>query len=82
MKTELPKTARDWQGKQAERPVVPGDVCDHRDDFCLTLIQQGRDRFAVIYGLQVKREMKWRDAAIEYGTCLLHALECAGKLKG
>ena len=78
---ELPATATDWQGRQQPRPVVKGTVCDHREDLDVTLVQQGKDKFAVIYGLQVNDSMDYTEAAEEYGACIFHALTCAGKLE-
>jgi len=78
---KLPKTARDWQGKQQIRPRPSGKVCDHRNDLNVTLFQQGKNRFAVVYGLQIKQDLNYSDAAHEYGCCIMHALACIEKLE-
>jgi hypothetical protein len=56
--------------------------CDERNDlpYPLALIQNGRNRFTVRYGLQIKRGLTYSEAAKEYGACLMHALALQGKL--
>ena len=44
------------------------------------LDQQGKDRFTVVYGLQVKKDLNYGEAASELGSCIMHALACEGKL--
>lgn len=78
---QVPPTAIDWQGKMVPRPTVRGTVLDHREDACLTLIQQGKDRFAVIYGLQLTKDLDYSEAAKEYGLCLFHSLTNQGLVK-
>lgn len=46
----------------------------------ITLTQQGRDRFTVQYGAQVKKDMDYVAAAHELGACIFHALACEGNL--
>lgn len=46
----------------------------------VALSQQGRNKFTVTYGKQVKRNLCYSAAAQEYGACIMHALACAGKL--
>ena len=48
--------------------------------FPIHLDQQGRDRFTVIYGKQVKNDLTYGEAASELGTCIMHALACEGML--
>lgn len=50
-------------------------------DFPLQLLQQKRNRFTVIYGLQIKKDLSYTEAAREFGYCLLHNLACAGRLE-
>lgn len=50
------------------------------DQFDVTLIQTGIDRFTVTYGKQVKERLNYAQAAMEYGSCIMHALACDGKL--
>ena len=46
----------------------------------IRLEQQGVDRFTVVYGLQVKKDLTYADAASELGACIMHALACEGRL--
>ncbi len=48
--------------------------------FPIELLQQGKDRFTVRYGKQVKKELNYAEAAAEYGACIMHALACDGLL--
>ena len=48
--------------------------------FPIHLDQQGKDRFTVVYGLQVKNDLDYSEAAMELGSCIMHALACEGKL--
>lgn len=75
------QTLPDWQGKHQPVPKVKGSICDDREDLSVTLVQQSLNRFAVIYGLQVKKNMPYAEAAAEYGQCIFHALACAGTLR-
>lgn len=55
----------------------------HRTDglsFPIELRQTGVDRFTVIYGKQRKLDLDYAAAALEYGSCIMHALACEGKL--
>ncbi len=49
-------------------------------NYPIQLIQNGVDRFTVVYGLQIKRELDYGRAAKELGSCLMHMLACEGKL--
>lgn len=46
----------------------------------LKVEQTGKDRFTVIYGLQVRRGLTYTQAAHEFGECLFHLLACEGHL--
>jgi hypothetical protein len=48
--------------------------------FGVRLVQTGFDRFTVEYGLSVKRNLTYGQAAAEYGACIMHALACDGHL--
>lgn len=48
--------------------------------FPIHLDQQGKDRFTVVYGLQVKKDLDYGEAAMELGSCIMHALACEGEL--
>lgn len=37
-------------------------------------------RFKVKYGLQIKRNLTYEEAANEFGLCYFHMLACDGKL--
>lgn len=51
-----------------------GDAVDIRLD------QHKNKKFRVIYGLQVKSQLTYEQAAIELGSCIMHAAACAGHL--
>lgn len=46
----------------------------------IQLIQQGKDRFTVKYGLSEKKDLDYSKAAKELGACLMHHLACENKL--
>ena len=46
----------------------------------IALDQQGKDRFRVTYGQQVKAGLTYSQAATELGACIMHALACDGRL--
>ncbi len=46
----------------------------------ITLTQQGKNRFTVTYGLQVKEQLSYDHAARELGACIMHLAACEGKL--
>lgn len=46
----------------------------------VSITQTGKDSYTVKYGLQTKRKLNQDEAARELGYCLMHALECAGKI--
>ena len=46
----------------------------------IALDQQGKDRFRVTYGVQVKEGLTYAEAAKELGVCIMHALACDGRL--
>ena len=48
--------------------------------FDITLSQQGRDNFSVQYGSQLVQHIPYAEAALELGSCIMHALACEGKL--
>lgn len=46
----------------------------------VSLIQTGLDRFTVVYGKQEIADLSYAQVADEYGSCVMHALACAGRL--
>jgi hypothetical protein len=48
--------------------------------FPLQLFKTGKDSYTVVYGKQVNAWLDYAGAAHEYGECLMHALQCLGKL--
>lgn len=48
--------------------------------FHIQLWQEGKDNFKVIYSKQVKANLTYERAALEYGACIMHALACEGIL--
>lgn len=49
-------------------------------EYPVRLEQTGRNKFNVVYGLQVKEGLTYEQAALELGSCIMHALACASKL--
>lgn len=50
------------------------------DGLKVSIKQQSKERFAIQYGLSLKTGLSWESAAFELGLCILHGLQCAGKL--
>ena len=46
----------------------------------ITLEQAANKTFRVTYWKQIKSDLNYRDAALELGACIMHALACEGKL--
>lgn len=46
----------------------------------IELRQQGRNRFSVRYGLQLKTGLSYAKAARELGECIMHMQACEGLL--
>jgi hypothetical protein len=61
---------------------MPKRLCFEHENgaYPVKLIQNGVDRFTVVYGLQVRSELDYAAAASELGGCLMHMLACDGKL--
>lgn len=57
-------------------------VCHEFTDpaFPIKLEQTGIDRFTVTYGKQVTKGLNYGQAASKYGSCIMHALACDGRL--
>lgn len=48
--------------------------------FVIELAAKGK-KFRVTYGLEVKEELTYAQAAKTLGECILHALTCGGKIQ-
>jgi hypothetical protein len=48
--------------------------------FPLQLFKTGKNSYTVVYGQQKTAWLDYIGAAHEYGECLMHALQLAGKL--
>ena len=46
----------------------------------ISLEQDGPNDFRVIYGMQVRENLSYSDAALELGAAIMHALACEGRL--
>lgn len=53
---------------------------DSIDGLKISVKKQRKGRFAVQYGLSLTADLDYSAAAQEIGSCILHALGCAGKL--
>lgn len=49
-------------------------------DFPVKLYQISKHRYKVVYGADVRTNLRRWDAAAEFGYCVFHSAECAGKL--
>lgn len=48
--------------------------------FPVQLHQQSLNRFTVVYGQQMAKDLPYTEAALELGSCIMHSLSCEGKL--
>lgn len=48
--------------------------------FPIKLHQQGKDKFSVLYGVQLDHDLSYGEAAAKLGQALMHALACEGNL--
>lgn len=48
--------------------------------YSIELIRSSSETFTVVYGKQREINLTYDDAAKELGYCILHALQCEGKL--
>lgn len=46
----------------------------------IELRQQGRDRFSVRYGLELKERLTYSEAAHQLGACIMHDAACESRL--
>ena len=58
------------------------NVCLELNDlaFPVRLIQNGRGRFTVEYGVQVLNDLTYGEACKELGRSIMHALSCDGRV--
>ena len=47
----------------------------------IELRQQGRNRFSVRYGLQLRERLSYTEAAQELGACIMHNAACESLLE-
>ena len=46
----------------------------------IRMFRASKENYAVAYGAQLKTQLDYVEAAHEFGECLMHALQCDGKL--
>lgn len=46
----------------------------------VSMVQQQKKSFAVVYGLQVKTGLSYPEAATEFGLCVMHQAACESLL--
>jgi hypothetical protein len=56
------------------------NVVYNDEKHAIQLIQVGKDNFTVVYWKQVKDHLNYAKAALELGSCIMHALACDGIL--
>ena len=49
--------------------------------FKIELHQRRPDSFRVTYGLEIKDDLSYRDAALALGRAIMHASACEGKVR-
>ena len=49
-------------------------------DYPIVLEQNSLTQFSVVYGNQLKSGLSYREAAHEFGECLMHSAVCAGRI--
>jgi len=57
-----------------------GENCYNNNGKLIELYQTGLNRFTVYYGLHVKENLDYSQAAKEIGECILHNAACQGYL--
>ena len=64
------------------RTIEMKTVIDLKDglDYPVKLEQAASGKFRVTYGLQIKSDLKYREACLEFGSCVFHSLDSLGKL--
>lgn len=72
--TEKPKTATNWRGIQEEIPWPKGHIVLRCGD--VYLIRQKKEKFAIVYGLQVSEGLDYSQAARQLGESCLHQAGC------
>ena len=55
-------------------------ICWRDKEADITLRQVGVDRFTVIYGKQIDKDLNYAEAAEMLGEVIMHALSCQGLL--
>lgn len=50
--------------------------------FRIVLIKDRQKLYRVVYGQQTKPFLDYTEAAHELGECIMHALQCEGRLHG
>lgn len=48
--------------------------------FPIHLFQTGRNKFMVVYGKDVSRDLTYNQACVKLGSAMMHALSCDGKV--
>jgi len=76
LEKELPKTSRDWQGREQAIFYPKGQIVARCES--VVLIRQTKKRFAVVYDLQTKKDLSRESALMEFGECCLHQASCEG----
>lgn len=88
MKTELnnlteylshkPEACLNWRGNHEPIPWPKGQIVARCGD--VFMMQQSKDRFAVVYCLQAHSHLSRTQAAREFGECCLHQAQSTGLL--
>ena len=50
------------------------------EEGAVVMYQRGRDKFDVVYGLQVHAGLTYSQAAMDFGCCVMHYEACNGRL--
>lgn len=49
-------------------------------DYAVELFQTSANKYMVLYGADQRPGLTWLQAAHEFGECVFHSLQCAGKI--
>lgn len=79
-----PRIYRNWQGVPCPMPTPDNArlVASWGSVELWELKARGQYPFSVVYGLELSHGLTYAKARERLGECLLHSLQCEGKLDG
>ncbi len=80
----MPTTVMQWADAAVKAkpfdPETGKGECYRDEQHGVRLIQNGVDRFTVVYGKSVKTSLTYAQAAAEMGAAIMHSVACDGDL--